>query len=311
MNLGVHQIEKHYIDEHEGQIFCTKLCVNGKCFNILYDYEKKDEISKFVSTFTEYLPYYVYNADTFESFDSKGDISEELKKISRRCWKGPIVPCRETKVNGIFGEVFLDFYERIVKKSKLAVTYASKRDFKSKSENKGFDNVLFSINDGKIGLVFAEAKFVNSKSSACSSLIKDIKGELACEGKDEVIGHLTQGFMNDYVTFVVEKNALFSDEDKTLLKPFLQELNCVLLNDGNFISFVIEKDIRVECVFFAIFKHESVNPSDYIDAYDAIEAEAKSHLEAIGFKNYNIEVVFIPTKAKSMEIKGEINKYYE
>ena len=44
MDLGVHQIEKHYIDEHQGQIFCTKLCVNGKCFNILYDYEKKDEI---------------------------------------------------------------------------------------------------------------------------------------------------------------------------------------------------------------------------------------------------------------------------
>ena len=117
--------------------------------------------------------------------------------------------------------------------------------------------------------------------------------------------------MNDYVTFVIEKNALFSDEDKTLLKPFLQELNRVLLNNGDFISFVIEKNIRVDCVFFAIFKHESVKPSDYIDAYDAIEAEAKSHLDAIGFKNYNIEVVFIPTKARSMEIKGEINKYYE
>lgn len=118
--------------------------------------------------------------------------------------------------------------------------------------------------------------------------------------------------MNDYITFIVEKNSFFSDNDKLLLKPFFKELNDVLINKGgNFISFLIEKNIKINCVFFAIFNNQSTNPSDYIDAYDSIETEAKQQLETIGFKNYYIEIVFIPTFSKSMEIKGAINKYYE
>lgn len=42
-----------------------------------------------------------------------------------------------------------------------------------------------------------------------------------------------------------------------------------------------------------------------------MQAEAKQHLEAIGFKNYSIEIVFIPTFSGSMEIKGAIDKFYE
>lgn len=305
-------LENYYYNEHKDKIFCTKLCVDGKCFDILYDYNKKDEIEKFVLSFTEYLPYYVSNGDTLECIDVNGKVSEKLSEISKRCWNGPSVPRREAKVNGIFGEVFLDFYERIIKKDKLASTYASRRDFRSNYENKGFDNVLFKINEDNIEFVFAESKFVANKSSAQSSLIKDIKGEPTAGKQKETLGHLTVEFMNDYMTFVVEKNSFFSDNDKLLLKPFFKELNDVLINkDGKFISFLIEKDIRINCVFFAIFNCQSINPSDYIDTYDAIEAEAKQQLEAIGFRNYSIEIVFIPTFSKSMEIKGAIDKYYE
>lgn len=305
-------LENYYYNEHKDKIFCTKLCVDGKCFDILYNYDKKDEIGKFVSNFTEYLPYYVSNGDTLEYIDVNGKVSEKLSEFSKRCWGGPSVPKREAKVNGIFGEVFLDFYERIIKKDKLASTYASRRDFKSNNENKGFDNVLFKISEDNIELVFAESKFVANKSSAQSSLIKDIKGEPAVGEKKETPGHLTVEFMNDYITFVVEKNSFFSDSDKLLLKPFFKKLNDVLINkEGKFISFLIEENIKINCVFFAIFNNQSVNPSDYIDAYDAIEAEAKQQLEGIGFKNYSIEIVFIPTFSKSMEIKGAIDKYYE
>lgn len=312
MSCVLQKIEDYYATEHSGKIFCTKLCVDGKKFDILYTYDKKDEIDKFVSNFTEYLPYYVYSSDSLEHIDVNGEISEKLRNISKRCWSGSSVPKREAKVNGIFGEVFLDFYERIIKKDKLASTYASRRDFKSNSENKGFDNVLFKICGENIELVFAESKFVANKNSAQSSLIKDIKGEPATAVKKETIGHLTAGFMNDYVAFVVEKNSFFSDDDKMLLKPFFDELNDVLMNkNGEFISFLIKKNIKINCVFFAIFKNASTTPSDYIDAYDAIEAEAKQHLETIGFKNYSIEIVFIPTFSESMEIKGAIDKFYE
>ena len=216
------------------------------------------------------------------------------------------------KVNGIFGEVFLDFYERIIKKDKLASTYASRRDFRDNTENKSFDNVLFKINDGEIEFVFAESKFVTDKGSAQRSLIEDIKGKPASNGKKAVQGHLTIEFMNDYITFVVDKNAFFSDNDKRLLKPFFKELNDVLVNKNeDFISFLIEKDVKINCVFLAVFKNSSVKPEDYISTYDAIEAETKQHLDAIGFKNYSVEIVFIPTFSESMEIKGAIDKYYE
>lgn len=163
-------LENYYYSEHKDKIFCTKLYVDSKHFDILYNYDKKYEIEKFVSNFTEYLPYYVSNSDTLECIDVNGKVSEKLSEISKRCWAGPSVPSREAKVNGIFGEVFLDFYERIIKKDRLASTYASRRDFRNNGENKGFDNVLFKISEDNIELVFAESKFVTNKSSAQSAL---------------------------------------------------------------------------------------------------------------------------------------------
>ena len=311
MRNNLEILKEYYSDEHTNKIFCTKLCVQGKSFDILYDYDKKDEIEKYVSSFSEYLPYYVYNADTLECIDPTCSIAEKLRAISRRCWNGPTVPDRDAKVNGIFGEVFLDFYERIVKNERLASTYASRRDFNSRGENKGYDNVLFVVKGDTVELVFAEAKFVASKSSATSELVTDIKGVPNNGGGTEKAGHLTREYMNQYITFIVEKNTFFSEDDKKVLKPFFHELNNVLINEnGDFISFLIDRDIRVNCVFFAIFHNKNTDPAIFLDAYDMIEVEAQEHLEAIGFTNYGIEIVFIPTEAKSMEIKGAIDEYY-
>ena len=49
----------------------------------------------------------------------------------------------------------------------------------------------------------------------------------------------------------------------------------------------------------------------FIDCYDAIEKEAKNHLNNLGFTNYSVEIVFIPTQSESMMIKGEIDEYYK
>ena len=119
-------------------------------FNILYDYDKLDEINKFLSNFTEYFPYYVSNADLLEYADFKGGMKNKLLELSKKCWINPNVPKRDYKKNGIFGELFLDFYERIVKGSKLISTYASRRDFNSNGESKGFDNVFFRISGDNI-----------------------------------------------------------------------------------------------------------------------------------------------------------------
>lgn len=311
MENALEKLKEYYSVKQMGKIFCTRLCVEGKTFCILYNYDKNDEIEKFISSFSEYLPYYVYNADILENIEISEDLSEKLRKISKKCWHGPNVPSRNKKVNGIFGEVFLDFYERIVNKARLASTYASRRDFNSKSENKGYDNVLFAVNDGAIEVIFAESKFVATKYSASNELVKDIKGETTENGGQDRAGHLTKEYMNDYITFIVEKSSFFSDEDKRILKPFFRELNNVLINeDGNFVSFLIEKGIRVNCVFFAIFQNLNTDPAAFLNEYEKIEAEAKNHLEAMGFKNYKIEIVFIPTVAQSLEIKGAIDGYY-
>lgn len=310
MNLDLRQLEEYYLSEHSKKIFCTKLCVEGRCFNILYDYDKSDEINKFVSNFTEYLPYYVFNADTLECIEYDNSLSESLLDISKKCWNGPTVPSRDKNVNGIFGELFLDFYERIIKKSKLACTYASRRDFRNNGENKGFDNVLFSLNNGEIAITFAEAKFVSDKSSATTALIKDIRGD--SNDKGTTPGHLTKEFLNEYIEFIVTKNSYFSDSDKVILKSFFTKLNKVLVNgESDFVSFLLENDIRINCVFFALFQNMHFNPEYYISAYDNIYNEAKNHLEAMGFVKYSIEIVFIPTNSKSVEIKGAIDGYYK
>lgn len=312
MNSPIHSLEDYFEANHKNKIFFSRLTVDGKSFQVMYDYDKKEEVEKFVTNFIEYLPYYVYPADILEYLDLNRGISRALSDLSKNCWSGPNVPTRDTKVNGIFGEVFLDFYERIVNKAKLASTYVSRRDFNSNYENKGFDNVLFLINDGEIEIVFAESKFVANKSSARDSLIKDIKGKSDNNDTKDSGGHLTKSFLNNYMTFIIEKNSFFSDDDKRLLKPFLSELNLLLVQGKtDFVSFLIQKNIKINCVFFAIFKNTNADPNYYCDCYDVIEKEAKDHLEDMGFTNYNVEIVFIPTKAESMEIKGEIDGYYK
>lgn len=307
------KLEEYYINYHKEKIFSIELREefrDGRSFKILFTYEKKDEIQKFVSNFSEYLPYYVHNGDMLECLDLSNNISNELIKQSKKCWDGPMVPNRNIRVNGIFGEVFLDFYERIVRKAKVACTYAGRRGYHNNHENTGFDNVLFEIDDGKLEFIFAEAKFVGKKSDAKKSLIDDIKGSRI--GEVTSMGHLTLEYLNDYICFIVEKSSFFCEEDRTVVKKIINELNNVLINDnGDFVSFLINKGIYIKCVFFAIFCDSNFSPEFFCKEYDKIYSEAKNNLEIIGFKNYSIEIVFIPTLSTSMDIKEAIRKHYE
>lgn len=319
MNYTINEIKDYYYKEHKNKVFLRKSCIKNYPFYIMYDYDKKNEIDKFVSNFTEYLPYYAYTEDMLECIDKSTNLSKKLLSISKKCWKGPNIPSRKTGVNGIFGEVFLDFFERIVNNATLATTYTSRRDFRNNNENTGFDIVYFLINNKKhkIEFLFSEAKFVNDKNKAKNSLVDDINGTIVKNKENpeldhKIEGHLSKKFMNDYITFIVEKNSYFSDTDKQLLKPFIKKLNDVLINkDGNFISFLIENNVKINCVFFAIFSNESSVPEDYIKSYNEIYSNAQQQLKKIGFNNFKIEIVFIPTKSKSMEIKGAINNFYE
>lgn len=108
MTNNLENLKNYFCTEHEKKIFCTKLCVKGKCFDILYDYDKKHEIDNFVSNFSEYLPYYVYNADTLECIDTEGDLSTILKEISKKVLEWSKCPqsqqkCKRNFWRSIFG----------------------------------------------------------------------------------------------------------------------------------------------------------------------------------------------------------------
>ena len=307
----IEDIKSFYTSTHKNKIFCTRLNVDGKEFDILYDYDKENEVQKFVENFTEYLPYYAYCDELLECVNTAGDISKELSDLSKKAWNGTIIPKRPVAQNGIYGEVFLDFYERIIRGAKTAITYASKRAYNNNGEAKGFDSVLFEMVNNKVGLVLAEAKFVSAKNAASNELVKDIVGEPQQGQNPARPGHITKEFINRYIEFVAEKNIQLTGSDKKTFKDFVDEINDVLMKGNrDFVSFLIDKNVHVKCVFFAIFQNFNNDPNYYIKEYDKIETEAKKNLASIGFTDYEIEIVFIPTNAKSMVIKGAIDYFY-
>ena len=304
----VDKLRDYYIKEHKDKIFSIKLTVENRKLHILYNYDKENEIKKFVCNFTEYLPYYVKNEDNLELIDlSNRDMSHVLKEVSKKSFNSSLIPQRNVRVNGLWGEVFLDFYERIVNDSKLFLTYVSRRS-SDNNEIKGFDSFLFNIKDGDLEIIFAEAKFVSNKNNACSSLIEDIKGK-ECNKKNN--GHLDIDYINEFCNLALEKYSFFSYDDKILIKDYVDNFNRRKINDNiDFCSYIKENKTCVHCVFFAIFSGNKFTPEEYINEYDKIEKEAKDKLNKIGFENYKIEIVFVPTKENSMNIKNAIQGFY-
>lgn len=309
---NINYLVDYYSKNYKDLLFFSKLSIDRKEYAIMYPHDEVDEVKKFVDNFVKYFPFYVWNEDQLEVLQLKKNVEDSLEKASYDCWNDSVVvPQRKIKMNGIYGEVYLDFYERIVKKNKLICTYASKRSFRSNDETKGFDNVLYIINDNKIELVFSEAKFVVSSSAATSALKEDIVGKHETVKSKAKIGHLTKEFLNDYISFIVQKNSFFSDVERATLRPFFRKLNDVLVNgDKDFIQYLIDNNIKVNCVFFAIFKSSKCTPLDLTSNYDQIKEQAESNLHDIGIYNYSIEIVFVPTFSESLKIKGDINEHY-
>lgn len=303
----------YYNEHHKNKIFYTEMRIEGIDYAIMYTHDNEHEVQLFLDNFTKYFPYYVWNEDQLELLSKDEDLDRTLLEVSRKCWNNSsIVPKRSTKVNGIYGEVYLDFYERIVKGNRIFITFAGKRSFSSNFESTGFDNVLFNIEQDSIELIFSEAKFVGNVSSACSSIIEDINGVKDVDKRKSRLGHLTKEFFNKYISFTIQKKSLFSEEDRFLIEPFITELNNVLVNQGeDFLQYLINKNIKIICVFFAIFESNSFSPIDFKTNYEEINQSAVKSLNYMGLSNYCIEIVFIPTKSKVMDIKEAINEFYK
>ena len=160
-------------------------------------------------------------------------------------------------------------------------------------------------NNGIINICFCEAKFIGGASRVKNELIHDI------EGDSSQPGHVTKEYLNNYLCFIVEKGANVEENDKSIFEPFIDRLNKELDTGNDFISIIIKENICVNFVFFAIFDSKKRNPEKIESSYHEIFDKCKEHITAIGFSNYKIEIVFIPTENKPIDIKKEIDKEYE
>ena len=305
--MEIKKIIDHYIKNYSSKIFMTKLSVEGKNAYLMYIYQYEKELENFSETFLAYLPFYIRASDYFSSFDDNLDLDEELKKRSKAIKeKSAVVPSRTPERSGIYGELFLDFYLRIINAKKLILTYANKRSFNTNSETTGPDNVVYYVDaDNNINVCMCEAKFVGGASNARNALLEDISGTSL------KMGHVTTEYLNDYFQFIVEKEFKVDISDETIFHSFLFDLNRQLDNGNNFVQILIDHNICVNFIFFAIFDSRKRKPEDLLQYYNEIYNQCKENVEDIGISKYKIEIVFVPTENTTMRIKEEIEKAYE
>lgn len=306
----IQELRQYYVDNLKEKIFLEEKTINGKRYSILYIHNIWDEESSFVETFTRYFPYYVWNEDQIQYIDINNSADLNLEKASQKCWDSEVVPRRETKANGIYGEVLLDFYERIVHDRRLIATYASRRAFNSNAEAKGYDHIGYIINNGQLEVVLGEAKYVTNVSSAKTALVEDIEGKYNGNGT-WVQGHLTKEYFDSFLNFIIQKRDVFSEVEKEEISDLMKELNRELvMGNGEFLRYIIEHNMRVNCIFFAVFQNAATKPEKLEKYYDKIYAKAIQALDCMNVTNYSIEIVFIPTDATSMQIKEKIDEFY-
>lgn len=284
----------------------------------MYLYNTSKELQSFKNTFSLYLPIYVKNEDNLESMDFAADKDAKLELYSRRIWnESKVMAHRSANINGIYGELFLDIYMKVVSKINILISYASKRTFNSNFEVKGIDSLGYTFSGGQIELYLSEAKFVIDKYVAKTELLNDI-----VNGHSTIIGgitktsfaHLTKEFLDDYFGFVLEKNISCPNADRvqirTIFDDFNKEIN-MISGRKTFTEILIDKNIKVHFICFAIFQAKENHPDDLATIYDDLIISIKNQFTSIGISNFSCEVVFVPTLNSSMTIKKEIDSFYD
>lgn len=312
--MDINRLIAHYQSNYAHKIFLTRLTNPVQNAYIMYIYDYNQEMDNFADTFLKYLPFYVRNSDYFEVIDESGDVDAQLANKSKSMRRNSkVIPQRKIDSDGIYGELFLDFYLRIVSARNAVITYANKRSFASNYESTGPDNIVYYIDtDGNINICICEAKFVGGAANAKSNLIEDIIGKPASPGKkDGKPAHISTSYLNDYFQFVVEKGYYIPEPDKSLFKSFFIDLNGQLDNGNNFVSILVQHNVCVNFVFFAIFDSKQRTPDKLKNHYDEIYSQCEQSIKTIGFSNYKIEIVFVPTENSTMDIKRTMEASYE
>ena len=303
------EIKKFYKLNYEKKVFNSKKTHEEKTYYVLYLNAFEYESDNFVTTFVSYLPAYVKSNDNLNLIFDSDNVTKTLTTESCRIFKNSkVLAHRPARMDGLYGELFLDYYSRIIKEKKFFITYVAKRPYNVDLENYGYDQVYYSIENGNISLILAESKFVSNENSCEQSFLVDINGN------EKEKSHFTKDYFNDYIGYVLEKGSFEeydSEDDKQKIIDFIKDLNMATLNGSNLIDYIVEHNIKVNIVLFGIFQNNNENITHFESSYENLEQELKNSLLSMGLINTEIEIVFIPTKSKSMDIKGANNKFYE
>ena len=53
MDSTLHDLEEYFETNHKNKIFFSRLTVDNKTFQVMYDYDKKEEVEKFIEIFID------------------------------------------------------------------------------------------------------------------------------------------------------------------------------------------------------------------------------------------------------------------
>ena len=266
----------------------------------LYDFNKQQELENFKKVFQEYMAMYVRNEDIINLYDLSQDIAEQLKKEFKKIYK-IITPERKTGVNGIFGELFNDYYLKNVLNEEILLAYVSKKEFNNRNEAKGIDLVCCEDKNDILEIILSEAKFVGNLNSAKNSLIGDISGEA---------NHRNSDYINNYMNFVLNRQQGLDSRRKENVTFKITEINKkIILEDKKFVDAINELKYSIRFIYFAIFQYENNRKiENFEDSINEILKEFKKQVKQTGVNNYSIEIVFIPTFNTSMNLKNKMEE---
>ena len=208
------------------------------------------------------------------------------------------------KTLGIYGEAINDFYLNIVKNENILLTYSTKRGYGERNI-KGIDVLASTWENDCLTIIFSECKFVESISKASGGLFDDIMGT------EEERAHISSDYINDYITFVVDKmHSIFSNiKDSEKMMFVLDQLNNRVINGEKAIDVFNDLNIKIRFDFFAIYNDNRFTPDQIEKMYDKVLDAFDEQVKLTGIKKYDMEIVYIPIKNTSVSIKENMIKW--
>lgn len=304
---NIYRLKEYYKRVCSPLVFVNETSLeNNKNVKVyLYDFKTEEELSNFKKVFQEYLPFYVRNYDSISKYKISDDDEEISKMLVEKAkyikFKSGSIPNRGVDKDGIYGEIYNDFYIRnIIDKDRL-ISYLSRRSYeRPRGENEGIDIVGCGLKNDKLEITFSEAKFMTNIYSAKNNLILDTQN------------HLDKDFIDDFMNFVIQRQGDIISERVATINEKINEFNDTIEDTGlTFIEVLNKLEVSVKFIYFAIFNNEHRDILFYEDKIQEIINSFNANIKKTNIKNYEIEVVFIPTFNTSMDLKNKMEEWDE